>query len=570
VRKMLLSLLAVTVLLGAAHLCPAQDETKTVVTVSFAGYDKLLSDIDAIGQLGGSPGLGQGLDMMLKLMTQGKGLAGVDAKQPWGAVVLTGDQRQFSVVGFIPVTDLKQLMELAKANPQLAEGIKLEAGVYEIQAGGPSLYVTSKDKWALLSNQKENLAKAPADPLKALGDLPARYDLAVRASVKNLPKDFRDQLLAQLRAGAEVGMQQMPSEGPEDYAMRLDLAKQTVQQLTALVNEMDEVLLGWNVDTKTNSTYLDLELTAQTGTKLADQFAQIKSGKTNFAGLLLPDAALTARSTGTLTDAQVAQANIALATLRKSSTEQLENLGLGEAQAKLASRLLGDVLDIVQKTVAAKKTDAALAVMLDPKAITFVAGTTIVDGAKLDKSVGQLLAEILKDKEAAKAIKISDETYQGVHLHALSMPTPDADLVQLVGDSLDLVVGIADDRVLAAIGRDAADTLKKAIDQSKTGADKEMPPMQIALVATPIAKFLAEFGDDEQVKATAQMLTGLLDKADGKDRITLTAKPISMGVAVRLEVEEGLLKALGSMGQMLTPPAGTTPPDGGNAAPPGG
>ena len=37
---MLLSMLAVAVLLGAAELCPAQAETKPVVTVSFAGYDK--------------------------------------------------------------------------------------------------------------------------------------------------------------------------------------------------------------------------------------------------------------------------------------------------------------------------------------------------------------------------------------------------------------------------------------------------------------------------------------------------------------------------------------------------
>ena len=37
-----------------------------------------------------------------------------------------------------------------------------------------------------------------------------------------------------------------------------------------------------------------------------------------------------------------------------------------------------------------------------------------------------------------------------------------------MGETLDVVVGIADDKVLVAVGRDAAKTLKKAIDQSKS------------------------------------------------------------------------------------------------------
>ena len=144
-------------------------------------------------------------------------------------------------------------MEVAKGNPQLAEAIKLNGDVYEIHGRRPDRLRQQKGNWAVVADKSENLAKAPADPLKLLGDLPKRYDLAVRASIKNLPKEYREQLLAQLRAGAEVGMQQMPGESDEDYAMRLNMAKQAVQQLTTLVNDMDDVLLGWNVDAKTKT-----------------------------------------------------------------------------------------------------------------------------------------------------------------------------------------------------------------------------------------------------------------------------------------------------------------------------
>ncbi len=76
-------------------------------------------------------------------------------------------------------------------------------------------------------------------------------------------------------------------------------------------------------------------------------------------------------------------------------------------------------------------------------------------------------------------MKVSAETYQGIHLHTVSLPTPDPELTPLVGDTLDMVVGIGDDKVLVAVGRDAAKTLKKAIDRSKAAAGKEVPPLQV-------------------------------------------------------------------------------------------
>ena len=63
------------------------------------------------------------------------------------------------------------------------------------------------------------------------------------------------------------------------------------------------------------------------------------------------------------------------------------------------------------------------------------------------------------------------------------------------------------------------------------------------------------------------MAAAVLEKAGDKDHVTVTAKPIAQGVRVRLEVEEGLLKVLGSMGGMMAPggmPPGAMPPGGGS------
>ena len=130
-----------------------------------------------------------------------------------------------------------------------------------------------------------------------------------------------------------------------------------------------------------------------------------------------------------------------------------------------------------------------------------MAGATIADGAKLEKTFQQLADEVKKNGRTAALVTISAETYQDIHLHVVSTPTPDPQLTPLVGDTLEAAVGIGDDKVLVAVGRDAAKTLKKAIDQLKTTAGKEVPPLEIRLAVGPIAKFVAEVGDDPQVKA---------------------------------------------------------------------
>lgn len=567
-RKMLLWMLAVAVLLGVVGVVPALAEMKPVVTVSFSGYDKTLSNIGLIGKLGGNPDMGKQLEMILQMVTQGKGLAGLDKTQPWGGVLLSDGEQEYTAYVFLPATDLKQLMELAKANPQLGGMIQEKDGVYEIQTPAQSLFIKQKGKWAVAGKDAEGLDKAPADPLALFGDLPKRYDLAVSASVKNLPEQFRQQLTAQLKAGAEVGLQQMPGESDDEYAVRANMAKQAMEQITRAVNELDQIVLGWNVDHSTSTTYLDLEITAQDGTKLAEQFAQMKMGKTNFAGFLAPKATMTGNWTNTLSDEDVTRTKGNLAELRKRAVKELENQGLSEEETKLATELLGEVMDILEKSVETKKVDGGMTVTLEAEASTLVMGGAIAEGAKLEGVVKKLVAELQKsDPETAKSVKLNADAHEGVRFHTLSLPTPSPDLAKVIGETLNVVVGIGDDKAFVAVGRDAAKLLKQVLDTSKSNPGREVAPAQLSLSATQIAKFIAKVADDDDAKAKAETAAAVLAKAGDKDHITLTAKPIAKGMRVRLELEDGLLKALGSMGGMMAPggmPPGAMPPGGGS------
>ncbi|MCD4727067.1 MAG: hypothetical protein K8R46_05370 [Pirellulales bacterium] len=561
-RKMLLSILAVAVLLGFTNISVAQSEMKPVVTVSFSGYDKLMTNIDVFGRLGGNPDMGKGLEFVLQMMTQGRGLSGLDKTRPWGAVYLADDQGKSTIFGFLPVTELKQLVETGQAI-QILRNVNQDNGVYEIQGGDTTLYARQKGNWAIIGQAKETLDKAPADPSKLLGDMPKNYALAVRVSVKNAPKEYREQILAQIRAGLEAGMMRMPDENEEQYKLRLDTAEQGFQQLATMVNELDDVMLGWNVDPSTSTTYVDLELTAQNGTKLVDQFAMMKPGKSKFAGFLMPQAALTANWIGTMTDADVTRAKSNLATLHKSLIANLEDQGLSKDEIKLATKLLDDINDFLVKTIETKESDGGFALLLDTEAATLVAGGAVAGGGKLEKVVEQLVADLKNtDPDAAKMIKLGADTHRGVRFHTLSMPMPEPELEPFVGDELEVILGVADDRVYLAVGRDAAKTLKSVIDQSKAAEGKEVPPAQISLSVESFAKFIAAVSEDHQIETRASALASALANVGGKDHVLITAKPIDRGTRVRLELEEGLLKALATMGQQMAPMGGM-PPGGG-------
>lgn len=561
-KKLVLSLLAATILASAAGLCPAETEPKPLVTVAFSGYDKLLSNVEMIGKLGGNPNLHKMLEMMLTMVTQGKGLAGLDKKQPWGAVLLPDEQQTIVVFGFLPVVDFKQLMEVVKSNSSLGK-IEEKDGVYEIPTPAFSLYIAQKGHWAVIARNADDFARAPADPAKLFGDLASRYDLAARLSIKDIPAPLRASALAAMQAGMQMGLEQMPNEADQEHALRSAAVRQGMQQMTTLLNESDNLTVGWKVDHAAKTSYLDVEVTAKPGTHLAQQYAQIQPGKTAFAGFASPQAAVSGTWVTKLDDADVAQAKVALTEMRKRVVSELEKQNLSEGQIKLAKQLLTDALAVLEKTVEAKKLNGGLLVDLEPGKVTLLAGGTVAGGAKLDQILKQLVEEVKKDQPAVEdMVKLNAETYDGVRFHTLSVPSADPGLTRIFGDTLDVVLGVADDRVYIAAGHEPAKKLKAVLDRSKANRDQELLPMRISFALRPIAKFLSELAEEENVKAKAAALAGALKQTDGNDHLVLTTSPTANGFRVRLEAQPGLLKVVGALAPNLAAPgAGVAPAD---------
>jgi hypothetical protein len=584
VSKTLLPTLAVACLLGISTACPAQELAapeaglQTLVTVSFSGYQELFSDIEYVGNLANNPELAKGLEGMLQVFTQGEGLAGVDKTKPWGVVVQTDGTQEFPFFAFVPVTDFSAALGLLEKLDLKAEDTG--AGIYEIETPARPLFVKEQSGWAFLGISPDTLAEVPDDPTALLGGLDEKYDLAVRASVKNVPDVFRQKFVDELKLGARAGMERLPGESEEEHALRTGVAKRLLDEFIATVTDLDEVLVGLAIDREAGTSYLDLQVTAMAGTTTATHFAQMAPDSTNFAGFDLPGAALTANWAGTLSENDVAEAKAALAKVREVALADLEDQALSPQELQLATQLLTDLMDVFEKTLENKKSDGGIVVSLDPSAVTLAAGTVVAEGAKLEGLLKQVIGLAQQDEpKLAEMIQLDAEEHEGIRFHKASVPVEELDDPEmarnLFGETFDMVVGIGEDSLYVALGQDAAATLKQVIDKSKAEAGKQVPPLRISIAGAPIVKFLTEMVPDEQ-KPMIAMVGAPLVQAGGKDHLRLTAEPVPSGARLRLELEEGVLRLIGGLAPLAQAlmgagpggmPPGVEMPPGGPAPP---
>ncbi len=545
-KKTLLSMMAVALLLaGSASRASAQGDMKPILVVSLAGYQRILDDLAFVGKLSDSPDLAKNLEGMITFFTQGQGLAGLDKTKPWGLAAST-DGLSFQLLGFIPVTDLKKLLDALSGFLGDADQ---ENGVYKLQAGLPiPLYLKEHKGFAYISQDSASFSSLPDDPVSLLGGLDKQYDVAIRLNVQNIPEVFRQLAIDQIKMGVEGSLEQAPGESDKQYEERSKSTQEQMDTLVTTLNELDEVTLGLSIDEGARRTYLDLSLTAAEGTPTAKQMVSLPAPPSKFAGFLIPDAVATmhinSKSAPENTDQSLAMVN----SLRSQVMSQLDDQEFGNDQVKSTVKdVVGQVLDVLQDTVK-KGVFNGGAVVVGEGPFTIAAGGLVSDASRLD-AVVKKLADLAKNESAlpADALKLNADKHKGVTFHTLSFEVPDdvdnAEFIeQLIGEKSTLTVGIGKESAFLALGNKGIETLKKVIDKSEGVTETTDKPFELTVSLAPVLKLLSKTEDANPIiGAMAATL-----KESGKDKIQLTSQPIKNGSLYRLEAEEGILKIIGS------------------------
>jgi len=575
VKKSLLvvSLLAVAVVLGTALLAPGPKDAATAaespaavakpaVVVSLAGYTALMNDVNYAGKLADNPDLAVGLEVMLKLVTQNRGLDGIDKEKPWGIVLaidetkLASGARRGDVLSgyaFVPVSDFGRVRETM----ELFTGPAKDAGsgVLEFKAANRPLYVKHAGNWALVSSRAELLANVPADPARLLEGLSDQYDLAIRLHPANVPEPLRRQALGQLKKRAEAELRRKPGESEEEHAGRKLLTEHAMGAIAQAFEELEQFTVGVKLDTKSGKALLELTLAARSGTKLAEQMAGLGSATSELAGLALPGAAINAHCAWRCSPAGASRLVEIVTALRNRAIDDIERKEPNAEKAKVAKDLVGGLADVAQKTIQSGRIDKALSVVLDPAGLRLVTGAYIADGAKLDTTFRAALDAVRRDNPGVieQLVKTDVQKVGEVSLHTLTLPVPyeaaNRDkLVKMIGENIEVVLGIGPTRVFLALGKEPLSTLKEAIGRAEAEGSKKVMPAEVSIAASPAARCVAELSAGSK-RPQAERIAKALGDASGRDHLRWNVTPIDRGLRCRLEVEDGVLRAFAVMGQ---------------------
>ena len=550
---MLFGVALLTATWGGLLATAAAKDMKPVAVWAFAGYDEIKSDIAYVGRISDNPDLDKNLEAVLKLFTRNQGLAGLDKSRPWGAVIQT-DGQDITGYAFVPVSDLKQLLGVLQ--PFIGDPKDAGNGVMKIEKGPkPNYFKEIAGGWVIMSDKPETLAAAPTDPAAAVAELNKQYDIAARVYAQNVPAAMRSKFIENMRRDVDRDLKRRSSEKDEDYVMRVKVTRDVVQSIEQLANDLDQVTLGWSLDSKTEKAFLDVSLVLKPGSPTAEQTAKaLADTKTNYAGFRLPGAAVLGNVDGQMVEAKKAIVDEIVAFVRKQALAGIDKEPKSDEEKKIARDLVREVLTVVEQTVKQGRVDSAMSLVLEPKAVTFVAAGRLVDAPRLEK-VARQVTGIVKNANPTVGgwIKLDADQWQSVKFHTVSIPIP-ADAkdrekaVQLLGETLDVAIGLGPDSIYVGVGRNALSTLKQAVEKSAAGA-QGVTPLQLSVALRPIAEFVAVVGEAKD-RPKAAAIAKELATPTGLDHINVLGQAIPNGVRYRIEIEPGVVRLLGKLPQL--------------------
>ena len=518
----------------------AQTATKPAAVITLSSVDELVGDAKHVIAAIGLPGIDDQLNAMLDPFT-----AGIDRSKAIGAVVSLEGELGFTLKAFVPVKNFSQMMTLVQAQLGPAQ----DAGNGILQLNGPvNIFVKEQGGWAFISNSAEGLAKLPRDPLKLLGGLNESYDFAVRGNIQAIPALFHNMLISQMKAGVESSLEREPGESDEDYESRRKFVQNQVAQMDKMVNEVEEITIGWNYDQKGAGTYFDMALTPVKGSSLAKGFAVMSDLKSNFVGFHSADAAVRMNIATKALPEEAAQAKITFEGMRAQIFRELDrDDSLPPKVLAGLKEVFSDMMDVGIETIEAGTLDGAMAVFLKDKSIQVGGGFHVVGGKKLAVAIKKAIRLAQEEPEFPEEVEIrfDTEVYKGISFHTVTVPIPPQEEVsRIFGGELQIALGTSDNSIYFGLAPNSISFLKEIIDKNASSGGKAVRPMELSVALLPVLEFASSFDDNPVVNAMIRQLK----TAGGKDHVVLsvTMEKESTSALYRFQLEEGVIKAIGA------------------------
>jgi hypothetical protein len=186
--------------------------------------------------------------------------------------------------------------------------------------------------------------------------------------------------------------------------------------------------------------------------------------------------------------------------------------------------------------------DGGAVLNMSPDSLTFVAGGLVGDPSKVQSGLKKLEA-LAEQDENFPGIQWDADSHGEIKFHTIDVPVPDPQAQQLLGDTMEIAVGTGGKSAFFAIGKNAVAATKAIIDASEANSGKQVPPFELTASLGKILGTVAKIDPNPVVTRVAEMLES---EAQGRDHVKIVEHIVDNGVKVRIELEEGVLRAIGT------------------------
>lgn len=520
--------------LVVSHAALAQTP-KPVLVVSIASLRKNLDDLSYATRIAGAEDAGRSIAFFANALS-----AGLDRQRPAGLYVVP-QQGDFHAVAFVPLEPdgLKTILSIHKE--QLGEPRDAGGGLLEIGNGPRTAFVKEQGNWAFLAESKEHLRGLPQDPGALLGDLPQKYNVSAKVLIQNIPAEVRRMIVDEIKLGMERAAAAQQGDAKFQEQLR-KLSAGYSGAIDRLFNEVEEISLGIGLQGESRSAVLEVTQVVKAGSPLAKGLVESVAYKPSFShGFLLPGSSVSFQGRGVSDPQSVKDSQTLLESLGETLQKQIDDAPDIPADKRQAAKdLAKECQAFASKLIATGKVEGGGLVLLQPGSVAFALGLSIPDPDSLEKLLNSALA-LGRDLPDFPKLEMNVATLGDFKVHRLlTPPIPEPEAAALLGERLEILIAVGPQRALLAGGKDARGLLDKLVAAAAAPPPADLPQMELQLSLLPILRFAQSI---EENPIVAQVVRAL--ENTGKDQIILNARMQDRQATVRLEVQEGILQAIG-------------------------
>lgn len=540
-RRILTSALLMGLLLFAPLANAQNAAVKPIVTVAINRLDEIKKDIIYMASvISGQPE--QTIAATVELQT-GFFTQGLDQTKPIG-IIGTASGITPGFYAFVPTKNIQQLLA-----PLAGFGLQMQDagdGLLVLQTGGLDVYFNQTDSYCFISNARESVVKPPEDPAKLLDGLTDTYDLAVKLNIQAIPEAQRALAMSQIRTAMEFSLQRLPAETDAAFEARRKAAQDSFQQLQDVVDQLDSLTFGLAVEGEKKRAFADVSIAAVDGSKLAQQFGAYELASTKLSGFLVEKAAAQMSSTYVIPPSEAGQLLSALENVKSQIDATINSDPNIPADAReLIRSVVGNLLEVANGTIEDGEVDMAGSVTTDGGEMKVVAAAKVANAQKLNDSFKEIIATAQEQGQQLPEIKLNAARQGSAAFHTISMPIPpfEDQAQQIFGEAVEMTVGFGEGHIYFGLGKGNVEALKTAITSSnKDGV--EVDPLSAYLSVGSFIGFFADKLDDLDMKLVAEAI------GRGDDKILMTMDSEKNGAKYHIELQEGVLRAIGTFIQL--------------------